>query len=121
MAFTVPKVQGLYDPQHEHDACGIGAIVNISGRREHAILDLGRQVLLNLQHRGAAGADESTGDGAGILFQLPHEFFADEAPRLGIELPPPGRYGVAMLFSPQDPLVRAPARRSCWKRSSRAA
>ena len=67
----LPEPQGLYHPGHEHDACGIGAIVNISGRREHAILDYGKQVLLNLQHRGAAGADESTGDGAGVLMQIP--------------------------------------------------
>ncbi|HOM17006.1 MAG TPA: hypothetical protein PLQ00_06725, partial [Thermoguttaceae bacterium] len=63
---------GLYDPQWEHDSCGIGAVVNISGRREHRILQYAKQVLLNLQHRGAAGADETTGDGAGVLLQLPH-------------------------------------------------
>ena len=67
----LPPPQGLYDPRNEHDACGIGAVVNISGRREHGIIERGREVLLNLQHRGAAGADESTGDGAGILIQLP--------------------------------------------------
>lgn len=100
---------GLYNPTREHDACGIGAIVNIAGRRQHAIVDYGRQVLVNLQHRGAAGADESTGDGAGILLQLPHELFAEEASRLGFPLPPPGAYGVAMLFLPRD----ANARRGC--------
>ena len=67
MASALPESHGLYDPAQEHDACGIGAVVNISGRREHAIVEHGKQVLLNLQHRGAAGADESTGDGAGIL------------------------------------------------------
>jgi len=103
---VTPQARGLYDPAWEHDACGIGAIVNISGRREHAILDYGRQVLLNLQHRGAAGADESTGDGAGILLQIPHEMFAEEAPRLGSDLSQPGQYGVAMLFLPQDGEVR---------------
>jgi len=106
MQLRPPTSQGLYDPRWEHDACGIGAIVNISGRREHAILDRGKQVLLNLQHRGAAGADELTGDGAGILFQVPHEFFAAEASRLGIALPKAARYGVAMLFLPQDPQLR---------------
>jgi glutamate synthase domain-containing protein 2/glutamate synthase domain-containing protein 1/glutamate synthase domain-containing protein 3 len=106
MQLRPPKAQGLYDPRWEHDACGIGAIVNISGHREHAILQRGKQVLLNLQHRGAAGADESTGDGAGILFQIPHEFFAAEASRLGMALPEPARYGVAMLFLPKDMELR---------------
>lgn len=103
MARTAPKAQGLYDPRWEHDACGIGAIVNISGRREHRIVEYGKQVLLNLMHRGAAGADEATGDGAGLLMQLPHEFFAAEAQRLRLALPPAGRYGVGMLFLPQEP------------------
>ena len=80
---TLPKAQGLYDPQCEHDACGIGAVVNISGRRDHAIVEYGKQVLLNLMHRGAAGADESTGDGAGILLQIPHEFFRQPSGRPG--------------------------------------
>ena len=84
MAYAPPKPHGLYDPRFEHDACGIGAIVNISGRREHAIIDYGKEVLLKLQHRGAAGADECTGDGAGILFQIPHEFFAAEAEQVGV-------------------------------------
>ena len=103
---SVPGSQGLYDPWHEHDACGIGAIVNISGRREHAIIEYGKQVLLNLQHRGAAGADESTGDGAGILLQIPHEFFAAEARRAGFLLPAREHYGVAMVFLPQDAAIR---------------
>jgi glutamate synthase domain-containing protein 1 len=100
---------GLYDPRYEHDACGIGAVVNISGRREHRIVEYGKQVLLNLMHRGAAGADETTGDGAGILLQIPHEFFAAEADRLGFSLPPPGCYGVAMVFLPKDRLARQQA------------
>ncbi len=95
---------GLYDPAFEHDACGIGAVVNTDGRREHRIIELGRQVLLNLQHRGAAGADETTGDGAGILMQIPHELFARS---VGEEkLPAPGRYGVAMVFLPRDDKLR---------------
>jgi glutamate synthase (NADPH/NADH) large chain len=109
MAHTAPKAQGLYDPAWEHDACGIGAIVNISGRREHAIVEYGKQVLMNLMHRGAAGADESTGDGAGILMQIPHEFFAAVTDELGFTLPEPGGYGVAMAFEPRDPELR----RSC--------
>ena len=107
MTLAAPKAQGLYDPQWEHDACGIGAVVNISGGRDHAIVEHGKQVLLNLMHRGAAGADESTGDGAGILLQVPHEFFAAEADRLGFALPAAGEYGVAMLFCPQDAGVAA--------------
>ncbi len=97
----MPTARGLYDPQWEHDACGIGAVVNISGRRDHAILERGKQVLLNLMHRGAAGADESTGDGAGILFQLPDGFFRTLTDQLGFRLPDMKRYGVAMLFLPQ--------------------
>jgi len=104
--YRPPKAQGLYHPAHEHDACGVGAVVNISGRRDHAILQRGRQVLMNLHHRGAAGSDEVTGDGAGILFQLPHEFFAAEAERLGIDLPEPGRYAAAMVFNSPDAAVR---------------
>ncbi len=94
--------QGLYESRREHDACGVGAVVNISGKKEHGILELGRQILENLQHRGAAGADESTGDGAGILFQIPHEFFVNETSSLGIKLPGAGSYGVAMVFFPKD-------------------
>jgi glutamate synthase domain-containing protein 2/glutamate synthase domain-containing protein 1/glutamate synthase domain-containing protein 3 len=97
-----PAKRGLYDPQWEHDACGIGAVANISGRRDHAIIEYGNEVLLNLMHRGAAGSDESTGDGAGILFQIPHEFFDEEVRRLRFRLPEPNRYGVAMVFSPRD-------------------
>jgi glutamate synthase (NADPH/NADH) large chain len=98
----IPAKRGLYDPHSEHDTCGIGAVANISGRRDHAIIEYGNEVLLNLMHRGAAGSDESTGDGAGILFQLPHEFFEEEAERLRFRLPEPKRYGVAMVFYPRD-------------------
>jgi glutamate synthase domain-containing protein 2/glutamate synthase domain-containing protein 1/glutamate synthase domain-containing protein 3 len=101
MRTIAPRAHGLYDPQWEHDACGIGAVVNISGRRDHAIVEHGKQILLKLMHRGAAGADESTGDGAGILFQVPHEFFQAVTPSLGFELPSEKQYGVAMLFLPK--------------------
>ncbi len=101
-----PHQQGLYDPRWEHDACGIGAVANISGRREHAILEYGNQILLNLVHRGASGADESTGDGAGILLQVPHEFLSEQAGRAGLRLPEPGRYGVGMVFLPRDETLR---------------
>ena len=93
---------GLYDPRFEHDACGVGAVVNVHGAREHRILELGNRVLLNLQHRGAAGGDDETGDGAGILFQIPHEFLAAEAEACGFDLPERGRYGVAMVFTPRE-------------------
>lgn len=97
---------GLYEARREHDACGIGAVVNISGRRDHSIIDYGKQILLNLHHRGATGADETTGDGAGILFQIPHEFFLAECDRLGISLPQPSQYGVGMVFGSKDAAVR---------------
>ena len=102
----MPVARGLYDPQWEHDACGIGAIVDISGRRNHAIVEYGRQVLLNLMHRGTSGADESTGDGAGILLQIPDEFLRTEAESLGFSLPPQGHYGVGMFFLPRDSELR---------------
>ena len=106
MLRNAPPAQGLYDPRWEHDACGIGAIVNISGRREHAIVEQGKQILLNLQHRGAAGADGVTGDGAGMLIQVPHEFFQAEAERLGTGLGDRFQYGVAMVFLPRDTELR---------------
>ncbi len=100
-----PKAHGLYDPGNEHDACGIGAIVNISGRREHKIVEYGNQILMNLIHRGASGADESTGDGAGMLMQIPHELFVEEGEKLRIEIPERGTYGVAMVFGSRDAKV----------------
>ncbi len=100
------KNYGLYNVQNEHDACGIGAVVNISGKKEHAIIEYGKQILLNLHHRGAAGADEITGDGAGILFQLPYEFFIAETKKIGIQLPPETQYGVGMVFGSKNAELR---------------
>jgi glutamate synthase (NADPH/NADH) large chain len=100
------KNYGLYETRQEHDACGIGAIVNISGKKEHSIIEYGKQILLNLHHRGAAGADEITGDGAGILFQIPHEFFVAEAKKLGFNLPAETQYGAGMVFGPKNPDIR---------------
>jgi glutamate synthase (NADPH/NADH) large chain len=100
------KETGLYEPRREHDGCGIGAVVKISGKREHSIIEYGKQVLLNLHHRGAAGADETTGDGAGILFQIPHEFFLAEAAELGFSLPEPSRYGAGVVFGPKNAEIR---------------
>ncbi|MBE0534482.1 MAG: glutamate synthase large subunit [Phycisphaerae bacterium] len=105
MALT-PKKQGLYDPQYEHDACGIGAVVNISGKRDHQIIDYGKQILLNLRHRGAAGADEVTGDGAGILCQIPHDFFLCACGASHRTLGEPGTYAVGMVFGAQDASLR---------------
>ncbi len=100
------KNQGLYETRQEHDACGIGAVVNISGAKDHSIIEYGKEILLNLHHRGAAGADEKTGDGAGILFQIPHEFFCAEGEGIGFTLPEPGRYGVGMVFGSKKAQLR---------------
>ena len=91
---------GLYDPSFEHDACGVGFLVNVDGSRTHRIVADGIIVLKNLVHRGAVGGDMLTGDGAGILCQVPHRFFEAEAARLGMRLPPAGSYGIGMLFLP---------------------
>src|SRR5262249_6126821 len=103
---SIPKAEGLYDPRYEHDACGVGFVVNIAGKRSHDILQKGLQVLDNLTHRGACGCDPRTGDGAGVLMQIPHEFFEREADRLGFALPALGSYGVGQLFLPLDPVRR---------------
>ncbi|WP_346674832.1 glutamate synthase large subunit [Enorma phocaeensis] len=92
----------LYRSEFEHDACGIGALANINGARSHQILDDALSVLVNLEHRGGTGLERNTGDGAGILFQIPHHFFRKEAQRCGRILPDEGDYAVAMLFFPQD-------------------
>jgi glutamate synthase (NADPH/NADH) large chain len=102
-----PKKQGLYDPQFEHDACGIGFVVNINGVKSHDIVCQGLKVLLNLDHRGARGAESNTGDGAGILLQVPHKFLRKVCRHKGIELPEPGEYAVGMIFLPQGPSLRA--------------
>ena len=98
--------QGLYDPQNEHDSCGVGVVADIKGVKSHEIVEKALQVLINLGHRGACGSDPRTGDGAGILFQMPHQFFAKVCTQLGITLPPPGAYGVGMVFLPQAPAQR---------------
>jgi len=113
---NVPERQGLYDPQFEHDACGVGFVCNIDGRASHEIIQRGLQVLVNLTHRGATGADAETGDGAGILMQIPHAFLERECASLGIRLPEPGEYGVGSVFLPQDPAERARCE-SCIERT----
>jgi glutamate synthase (NADPH/NADH) large chain len=97
------RAKGLYRPEYEHDACGIGLIANIKGVKSHDIVQDGLKILVNLTHRGAVGADPLAGDGAGMLVQLPHAFFSDEARRLGFTLPEPGHYGVGQLFMPHNP------------------
>jgi len=98
----IPEPQGLYHPRNERDACGMGLVASIRGEKSHAIIRKGLEVLINLTHRGAAGCDPETGDGAGILIQIPHVFFARECGELGMRLPEPGAYGVAMCFLPVD-------------------
>jgi len=101
-----PRKQGLYDPAFEHDACGVGFIADLNGKKSHKILQDALQILLNLTHRGAVGADPLTGDGAGIIMQIPHEFFVGECDKLGIELPWAGDYAAAHVFLPRDKRLR---------------
>ncbi len=102
----LPPKQGLYDPRHEKDACGIGFVVNIKGQKSHTIVRQGLQILENLTHRGAQGCDPCTGDGAGILLQVPHEFLKRAAGDAGVKLPGAGEYGVGMVFLPPHPDAR---------------
>ncbi|MFN2641716.1 MAG: glutamate synthase large subunit [Actinomycetota bacterium] len=98
MSTGIPPQQGLYDPQFERDACGVGFVVDMKGRRSYEILRLAITALLNLEHRGATGAENNTGDGAGVLIQMPDRFFREVA---GFELPPPGSYAAGMAFLPR--------------------
>jgi glutamate synthase (NADPH/NADH) large chain len=97
----LPKQQGLYSPEFEHDACGIGFVVNIHGKKTHTIVQQGITILANLAHRGGAGSEENTGDGAGILVQIPDRFFRQVCPLIDIQLPEAGKYGVGMAFLPR--------------------
>ncbi|NLZ10880.1 MAG: glutamate synthase subunit alpha, partial [Alcaligenaceae bacterium] len=112
----LPKAQGLYNPQNEHDACGVGFVAHIKGKKSHAIIQQGLKILENLDHRGAVGADELMGDGAGILLQIPDALYRDEMAAQGITLPPPGEYGVAMVFLPKETASRL----ACQKELERA-
>ena len=96
------QAHGLYDPRHERDACGVGFVAHIKGQRSHAILQQGLKILENLDHRGAVGADKLMGDGAGIMIQMPDEFYRAEMAAQGIALPPPGEFGVGMIFLPKE-------------------
>ena len=105
----LPPRQGLYDPSFEHDSCGFGFVVDLKGSASHDIIRKALQVLSNLEHRGATGSEKNTGDGAGLLIQVPHAFLAPRCHSLGFELPSPGDYGVGMVFLPHDP----PSRQAC--------
>ena len=107
---ALPPAQGLYDPAKEHDSCGVGFVANMRNEKSHAIVEMGLRILLNLDHRGAVGADPKLGDGCGILVQIPHEFFKAECAKLGIELPSAGDYAIGQFFLPRDPDTRARAR-----------
>src|SRR5580658_934124 len=101
-----PGKQGLYDPQFEHDACGVGFVVDIKGRKSHKIVQHAIQVLRNLDHRGASGSEINTGDGAGVLMQMPHTFFKEIARKARLTLPAPGAYGSGIIFLPRNPTLR---------------
>jgi len=102
----LPAAQGLYNPKQEHDACGVGFVAHIKGRKSHAVIQQGLKILENLDHRGAVGADKLMGDGAGILIQIPDALYRDEMGQRGITLPAPGEYGVAMVFLPKETASR---------------
>ncbi len=104
---SLPMQQGLYDPRQERDACGVGFVAHIKGKKSHDRVSQGLQILENLTHRGATGADPLAGDGAGILLQIPDAFFRMQCATLGLVLPEAGRYGVGMLFLPSDAVARA--------------
>ena len=106
----VENTQGLYDPQFEHDACGIGFVTNLKGIKSHKIVADALRMLTRMEHRGACGCETNTGDGAGILLQMPHEFFIDESIKLGFKLPAFGRYAVGMIFFPKNDKVREECR-----------
>ncbi|MEL6967634.1 MAG: glutamate synthase central domain-containing protein, partial [Pseudomonadota bacterium] len=98
---------GLYDPANEHDACGLGFIANMKGKKSHKIVRDGLRILENLEHRGATGADPLMGDGAGMLVQIPHTFFQEECAKIGLDLPKEGDYGIGFFFTPQDEAEQA--------------
>lgn len=101
-----PGPQGLYDPRYEHDACGVGFVVDLKNRKSHDIVHKALEILCNLEHRGACGCEENTGDGAGILVQMPHRFLAKEAAALGFHLPDLGEYGVGVVYLPPETAAR---------------
>src|SRR3954466_14930963 len=105
----IPPKQGLYDPQFERDSCGVGFVVDVQGRKSNGIVRKALRVLINMLHRGAKGSEANTGDGAGILIQVPHEFLRGECEKAGIQLPAAGEYGVGMVSLPRN----VESRREC--------
>jgi glutamate synthase (ferredoxin) len=103
MQTGIPSPQGLYDPRHEHDGCGVGFVVDLKGRKSHQLVRDGLSALVNLDHRGACGCENNTGDGAGILLQIPHELLVERCGALGVTLGEPESYGVGALFASPDP------------------
>ena len=103
MSSGMPPSQGLYDPSYEHDSCGVGFVVDLQGRKTHKMVRDGLEALRNLNHRGACGCEDNTGDGAGILIQIPHEFLKARCTAVGIDLPDPGKYGVGGVFRIAQP------------------
>src|SRR5271168_1724897 len=106
-----PRAQGLYDPANEHDSCGVGFVADMKNRKSHGILEKGLQILVNLDHRGATGADATLGDGCGVLTQIPHAYFTRECAKLDMSLPGPGHYAIGQFFMPRDPGARAQVER----------
>ena len=106
MSAFPPGPAGLYDQSQEHDACGVGFVVDIKGRKSHGVIAQGLQILLNLLHRGACGCEANTGDGAGVLIQMPDRFLRKVTGPLGIVLPPAGGYGAGLVFLPHDAEAR---------------
>ncbi|NBD16220.1 MAG: glutamate synthase subunit alpha, partial [Cyanobacteria bacterium] len=108
--YQLPLKQGLYDPRFEHDACGVGFIVHMNGQKSHELVEQALTMLKNLEHRGACGAETNTGDGAGILMQIPHQFLQKVARQNNISLPEAGAYGVGMIYASCDPAIREQGR-----------
>ena len=102
----IPGPQGLYHPRNERDACGVGFVCNLKGVKSHDVVHKALQILVNLSHRGACGCDEKTGDGAGILMQMPHDFLATKCGEAGIKLPGVQEYGAGLVFLPRNPESR---------------
>ena len=109
--YTAEKF-GLYNPANEHDACGVGFIAQIEGKKTHEIVEKGLDILKNIDHRGAVGADPLMGDGAGITIQIPHNFFKSEMKKSGIDLPGEGEYGVGIVFLPKERASRLACEKS---------
>ena len=115
---ALPDAQGLYDPPNEHDSCGVGFVADMKNRKSHDIVEMGLQILLNLDHRGAVGADPKLGDGCGMLVQIPHASSRAECAKLGFDLPAPGHYAIGQFFMPRDTEMRAEASRRSSRTSS---